>query len=175
MQQLTSLIESGDFDAANKLIKKQLNEQISQPKKNVFRVVQGDTFFQFMVEPNGGATVTISDNEEDIENEIELKKVEFKALLGFLKENDVAKSLNEAAKEYESSIDFTNDMNKSLFELKKMKMLLESPKWKAWMKATDSNFSARVNFVRESDKVLEKIKAAEKAFLDLEVEIGDVD
>ena len=64
--------------------------------------------------------------------------------------------------EYEDSSDFTEDMTTIEADIIKIRHMLTSPKWKAWMKDTDQNFST--NCVEASRKAVEDLKKFETTY-----------
>jgi hypothetical protein len=71
--------------------------------------------------------------------------------------------------EYEDSGEFTDELYSIHAQVKEMKKVFASPRWNAWMKITDENFS--VKCVDKNQKMVAEFKKFEAALDKLELEM----
>lgn len=91
MSKLVKLIESGDTEAAHALILNQLDES-TKVNRNTFKAAYSDVEFEFSLISDGSVSINI-EAYADGHRLIKLKKIDFKELLVFLRENPIAKSV----------------------------------------------------------------------------------
>jgi hypothetical protein len=73
------------------------------------------------------------------------------------------------AKEYEDSAEFTDDMTTIEAEIIKIKKIIVSPQWGAWMKITDQNYDT--NCVESTRKTVKDFMAFADSYAKLVAEI----
>lgn len=81
----------------------------------------------------------------------------------------VSEDVITEAKEYEDSADFTNDFTMISDELNKIKKIMNTAKWKAWLKVTDENYAT--NCVSKGQAAAKAVDAAVKAYAEFDKEM----
>ncbi len=109
--------------------------------------------------------------KKDIESrltdiEVELMAIEAEAA----KEGapTTSKALAEA-KDYDDSIDFTEELSSVATHINNIKQVVHQPRWSNWMQLTDDNFSTSCEALNED--LIDKVMALDDAFIALENEL----
>ncbi len=91
----------------------------------------------------------------------------------FLNTNPVVEA-RTSTKSYEDSTDFEEAIGQVESHLKAALAILESPPWREWMQATDTNFGSNIKAVRTSEDLHKKLLAVEEELDQLYDRMSDI-